>query len=395
MDASRATPPARAGAPPPTEGAGPHPTEGPRAARIAWTTVRFLGALFVFVGALQVMKTGARDLDILQTGGFLVRNAGSTLGLGWLGPLFVLTGSPVAATALTLVKAGEEAAAAGQAHFTEIQGFTMLTGSRLGAAFVVLVVASIYALRGGEGERRKPVSTAVMALSTTAMVYVPSAFLGYAILKWPPFQSLDLQFPHQFSDLLDLLYGSLLARLEGLPGALVFLAGLGVLLVSFKLIDVVVPTLDERAIGEERLGWLRRKWPMFGFGCLVALVTMSVSVALTVLVPLVAKRFAKREDILPYIMGANITTLGDTMLAGLALHSPAAVRIVLAQVIAATLISVLLLVFFYPQIRTGVFRFQRKVVRSRPRLAVFTVGLFLVPIAIIVTAGLALPEAAG
>ena len=86
------------------------------------------------------MKTGAASLDFLQPGGFLVKNAGSTLGLGWLGALFVLSGSPIAATSLTLVAAGE-GAAVGAEHFTEIQGYTMLTGSRLGAAFVVLLTA--------------------------------------------------------------------------------------------------------------------------------------------------------------------------------------------------------------------------------------------------------------
>ncbi len=372
---------------PPSPGPSTPRSSAGRALRALWWTARFLFALFVFVGALQIMKTGAQHLDILQTGGFLVRNAGSTLGLGWLGALFVLSGSPVAATALTLVKAGEDAAASGQAHFTEIQGFTMLTGSRLGAAFVVLVVAAIYAARGGQGERRKPLSTAVMALWTTAMIYVPAALLGYALLSWGPFRSLDLQFPHQFGDLLELLYGGLLARLEDLPGALVFFGGLGVLLVSFKLIDTVVPDLDETAIGEERLIWLRRKWPMFGLGCLVALITMSVSVALTVLVPIVAKKYAKREDILPYIMGANITTLGDTMLAAFALHSPAAVRIVLAQFIATTIVSVFLLAAFYPQIRTAAFRFQRQVVPNKIRLGAFIGALFLVPIAIIGISG--------
>ena len=47
--------------------------------------------------------------------------------------------------------------------FLDGMGFAMLTGSRLGAAFVVLLVAVIYALRGGEGERMKPVSTACAA----------------------------------------------------------------------------------------------------------------------------------------------------------------------------------------------------------------------------------------
>jgi solute carrier family 34 (sodium-dependent phosphate cotransporter) len=128
---------------------------------------------------------------------------------------------------------------------------------------------------------------------------------------------------------------------------------------------------------------------MFGLGCLVALVTMSVSVALTLLVPLVAKGYAKREHILPYIMGANITTLGDTMLAAFALDSPATVRIVLAQVIASTIVSVIVLTFFYPQVRSGIWRFQRQMIKNRARLAAFTAALFLVPIAIIAISGLA------
>jgi sodium-dependent phosphate cotransporter len=355
---------------------------------IAWWVVRFLFALFLFVGALQLMKTGAKSLNILQPGGYLVRNPGSTLGLGWLGALFVLSGSPIAATSLTLVAAGEHAAA-GTQHFSEIQGFTMLTGSRLGAAFVVLVTAMIFAARGGEGERRKPLSTAVMALLTTALIYIPSSLIGLALLRWSPFHSLNLQFPGQFSDLIDVVYGGILDRVESLPAAVVFLGGLGVLLLSFKMLDTVMPHLDSETMDDKRLRWLRQKWTMFGLGCLVALITMSVSVALTVLVPLVAKGYAKREDILPYIMGANITTLGDTMLAAFALHSPAAVRIVLAEVIATSVFSVLLLTFFYPQLKTIIWKAQRMMVSSRPRLAAFTVALFLLPITIIVVAGFA------
>ncbi|MDQ4064841.1 MAG: hypothetical protein M3161_02215, partial [Actinomycetota bacterium] len=333
--------------------------------------------------------TGAAGLDVLQPGGVLVTNPITTLGLGWLGALFVLSGSPVAATALTLVKAGEESAAAGLAHFTEIQGFTMLTGSRLGAAFVVLVVAVIYALRGGEGERVKPVSTAVLTLSTTAVIYIPAAFLGYALLRWQPFHALQVTFPHQFADVIDMIYGPILGRVGAWPGPIVFLGGLGVLLLSFRLIDAAMPSLDDETIAEHRLEWLRGKWQMFGLGSVVALVTMSVSVALTVLVPLVAKKYVKREDIIPYIMGANITTLGDTMLAAFALHSPAAVRIVVAEVLATSFLSVVLLAFFYPQLRKGLWKFQRAMVRSKPRLAAFTAALFLVPTATILSGLLA------
>lgn len=361
-------------------------SEARRVAAITGTGLRFALALFLFVGALQLMKTGAASLDVLQPGGFLVANAASTLGLGWLGALLVLSGSPIAASALTLVAAGEDAAA-GAVHFTEIQGFTMLTGSRLGAAFVVLVTAVVYALRGGAGGRKAVVSTAVIALCATALIYIPAAVIGLALLTWGPLNALELQFPSRFIDLIDFVYGPLVERAEDAHAALVFVGGLAVLLVSFKLIDSVLPNLDETSIAAGRLSWLRRKWPMFGVGSLVALITMSVSVALTVLIPLVAKRYVNRDYIIPYIMGANITTLGDTMLAAFALGSPAAVRIVLAEVIATSILSIVLLTFFFPQLRSGMWRFHNHFVKSPLRLALFTAGLFLVPITTIAVAG--------
>jgi solute carrier family 34 (sodium-dependent phosphate cotransporter) len=339
--------------------------------------VALLAGLFLFVGALQLMKTGAAALGVLQPGSILVENALSTLGLGWLGALLVLSGSPVAATALVLVAAGEESG--GARGLSELEGFTMLTGSRLGAAFVVLVVAVVFALRAGEGGRRAPLSTAVLALTTTAVVYVPAAFLGAALLAWEPYSSVELTFPGQFVDLIDLVYGEVVERAKELPAPVVFLLGLGVLLLAFKLIDAALPDLDDASVSR-RPAWLRRKWPMFGLGSAVALVTMSVSVALTILVPLVAKNVVRREYVVPYIMGANITTLGDTMLAAFALDSPAAVRVVLAEVIAAGTISVLLLAFSYRLLWTGLWATQTAVTKTPVRLALFTLGMFTVPV---------------
>jgi solute carrier family 34 (sodium-dependent phosphate cotransporter) len=386
VDSSRRDAPAEPSTTSPPEAheeapAGPIEKRSPagRAGAILGWTGRFLVALFLFVGALQIMKTGAAGLDILQHGGLLVKNAASTLGLGWIGALLVLSGSPIAASALTLVAAGS---------ISETEGFSMLTGSRLGAAFVVLLVAVIYAARGGSGERKKPISTAVLALSTTALIYVPGFVIGLFLLRSEPFQQINIQFPTQFSDLIDVVYGPILDRIETWPSLVLFIGGLAVLLVSFKLIDKVVPEMSDEKIEQSRLSWLRRKWPMFGLGCLVALVTMSVSVALTVLVPLVSKKYVKREHIIPYIMGANITTLGDTLLAAFLLHDPATVRIVIASIAGSTIVTLVVLAFFYPQVRSGIWRFHRVMIKSRTRLAFFTAALFLVPVATIGIAGL-------
>lgn len=96
----------------------------------------------------------------------------------------MLSGSPVAASALTLLDGGA---------IDVTQAFTMLTGSRLGAAFVVLVVGAIYALRdtGGTG-RRAPISIGVLSLLMTTITYVPAAVAGYLLLDAGAFDGLGI-----------------------------------------------------------------------------------------------------------------------------------------------------------------------------------------------------------
>ena len=66
---------------------------------------------------------------------------------------------------------------------TELQTFTMLSGSRLGASFVVLLVGFLYAIRNRGRNRSESIGMGVLALSLTAVVYVPGMLLGYGILS--------------------------------------------------------------------------------------------------------------------------------------------------------------------------------------------------------------------
>jgi Na+/phosphate symporter len=152
-----------------------------------------------------------------------------------------------------------------------------------------------------------------------------------------------------------------------------------VILVSFKLLDRVLPEIDpERHAGSKHL-WLKKPWPMFGLGCLAALLTLSVSVALTVLVPLAAKGYVKRREAIPYIAGANITTLADTLVAAMITGHAVAVQIVLAEAIAVAFITVIYLAFFYKPIVNGIIRLDDWVVETNRRLYMFVAALFLVP----------------
>ncbi|MEA2487572.1 MAG: hypothetical protein QOF16_1226 [Actinomycetota bacterium] len=354
-------------------------------ATTVWRAVRLGAALYVLIAALQVIKTGAGAVDVFNSGGFLVRNAGSTFGLGWIGAMLTLSGSTAAAAALTLRATGS---------ITEIQGFTMVTGARLGAAFVVLLIAAIYAVRSGEGKRLAPVSTAVMALVITAIIYLPGALIGFFVLKGP-MQSLSLHAPPSFGNLVNLLYGWMLNRIGTWPPGVLFVGGLVLLLVAFKAVDTLVPEVDESRLQGSRATWLRRKWPMFLLGIVVVIATLSVSVALTVLVPLVAKGYVKREDLIPYIVGADLGTLVDKLLVAFLVgvgpgvtHSASPVRIILSEISGTACIGLIIMLFFYKPFKRFVWRFQRQMVRSRFRLGVFTATLLAVPLLILLISGI-------
>ena len=108
--------------------------------RIAWRKVGiFVVSLFLFILAITLMKEGARGLAPLVRDSFAVDNPANSLGFGWLFAYVIMSGSPVAAAALTFYDAG---------IFNQLSAFTMITGSRLGASFIVLFIGFIYVLRG-------------------------------------------------------------------------------------------------------------------------------------------------------------------------------------------------------------------------------------------------------
>jgi Na+/phosphate symporter len=132
---------------------------------------------------------------------------------------------------------------------------------------------------------------------------------------------------------------------------------------------------------------MKRPWPMFGLGCLVATITLSVSVALTLLVPLASRGYIKREESIPYIMGANITTLADTLVAAMILGSPVAVQIVLAEAIAVSVVSLFYLALLYGPLTRSIMALDDWVVSSNRRLWLFVAILFVLP-AMFLTSGI-------
>ena len=369
--------------PPPVSGGALGEAAVPVARQRDWVAIlgrlaSFAVALFLFVLAIQLMKEGAKALAPSLSGSPLFSNAFSTLGAGWLGAYIVLSGSPIAAVALSLYVGGA---------MTELQTFTMLSGSRLGASFVVLLVGFLYAVRNRGHNRAEAIGMGVLALSLTAVVYIPGMIIGYWILKSGMLDGIQMHASEDVLSLVDYIWGPALDLLTRMPGWTLLPVGLAIVLISLKLLDRVLPQLDGEHHGGKRADWLRRPWPMFALGCIVATLTLSVSVALTLLVPLASRGYVKRREAIPYIMGANITTLADTLVAAMVLGNAVAVQIVLAQAIAVAFISLLLLAFAYRPLVEGVMRLDEWVVASNRRLWLFVTVLFVLP-ALFLTSGI-------
>ncbi len=331
----------------------------------------FLPALFLFILAIQLMKTGAAAIGPTIEGSFPFANPASTLGTGWLGAYLVLSGSPVAATTISLFGAGS---------LTRFETLTMLSGSRLGASFIVLVTGFLYTLRRPR-QRNTGLAVGIQAMTMTMVQYLPGMIVAAFILRAGLLDGVQWHASGKMEAVLGKLWGPIVDAAEAhLPGWALFIVGIATILVSFNLIDRVLPQIDSDSTVSKRREWLTRPWTMFFLGCIVATLTLSVSVALTVLVPLAVKGYVKRDEALPYIMGANITTLADTLVVAMLQKTPVAAQIVLAEAIGVSIVSIIILAFLYRPTKRNVLAFDDWLVSDNRRLAGFVGALFAVPI---------------
>ncbi len=343
--------------------------------KVSWAKiVLFVFSLFLFILAITLMKEGARPLAPFIQTTFSVTNPANSLGFGWLFAYVIMSGSPVAAAALTFFEAGV---------ITQLGAFTMITGSRLGASFIVLFIGFVYVLRGRD--RVTSLGMGLLSLLVTGSTYLVALGVGVPLLHWGVFDQVQLTRGAVLTAVTDNLFDPIANLVvQNIPGWLVFLVGLGIIMVSFNLFDKCLPHM---ALKESQVGQLSRlvyrPWVMFLLGAAITLVSMSVSVSLSILVPLSSRGFVRRENVIPYIMGANITTFIDTLLAAVLLGSPQAFTVVLVEMVSITLVSVLLLLTVYGRFQRGILTLTHWILAKNLRLACFMFIILLVPLVLV------------
>ena len=335
-----------------------------------------LAAILLFVLALEMMKSGAGALTPLLTGHLNIEHAGDCLGLGWLMAYVVLSGSPVAAIAMAFLSVNA---------LNQLQAFAMVTGSRLGASFIVLLLGFIYALRGHE--RWTVLSTGVLSLLLTASVQLPALGVGAFILGRGWLDAIRWPWLGRLSFGVNAILNPVMRPITTLlPQWALFIVGGVLITISFQLFDRALPELRFEKTGLNRTSRLiYRPEVMFVLGLLVTLLTLSVSVSIGILVPLSARGYVRRENVMPYILGANISTMIDTLAAAMLLGTPQAVTVVMAHMMSAIVVSLPIVLLAYEPYKRLMSNMLDWTMESHRNFAILVGAFFLIPIALILS----------
>lgn len=322
-------------------------------------------ALLLFVFALMLMKESAGPLAPVIRGTFSVDSAASALGLGWLTASLALSGSPVAASALSLLDAQV---------LNPLESFAMISGSRLGASMVVLVVGFAYMLRGKD--RNVSLGVGLTSLLVTQTLYPIVLIIGFFLLNLSMFQNINFGIGQGWNAPFGALFDPLVSymKLHLHPG-LLLLAGFLITIFSLWLFDRAVPdfNLKESNVGQVSQ-LVYRPLVTFILGAVITSMTMSVSVSLSLLVPLSVRGFVRTENIIPYILGANITTFIDTLIAAFLLANPAGITVVLIMILSVLMASGLILLLGF---RTYERLIQRTAIKIGSR-QIYLIGYLLI-----------------
>ena len=336
------------------------------------TAAYSLTGLFLFILALQLLKSGAGGLKPILNA-VSANGVVNMLGFGWIGAYGVMSGSPVAAISLSLFSGGT---------ISDIESFAMINGSRLGASFIVLFVGFLqYVLhrRTADG-----LFIGAVALLTAFTLWLPVLPIGIVVLESGWFDDVSVGAPGQLTSFIDVVYDPIVEEASALfPTLIIFGLGIAVLLTAFTIFDRALPNLEQPSLRVERIKeWLHHPLAMFALGLAITAMTLSVSISLTLLIPLSLKGYVRRDNIIPYVMGANISTWVDTLVAALLLENPRAFTIVFTEMAVGSCVSLFVLLVVYKPYSAIILSVARQVTHTRRGFALFLGAILLVPLAL-------------
>ena len=331
-------------------------------------------SILLFVFGLQLLGESTQALAETLRGivRALVTNDLSALGGGWLLAYLVLNGATSGAIGIAFLQSG---------LIDTLATYMFVSGARLGATFIVVFIGLLEYLQGKNDDLRDATSIGLLQFLTTYVVYIPAIALGYFAMQSFDLSFLEVQAPAAFNYGLDVIYGPFTSFLSAhLSPPLLFAGSILILLFSLQIFDHAFKGLSEEKFRSKYLRFMMSsKWIAFGVGAGITLVSTSVALSVGIIVPMYNQGYFKRKEIIPYLMGANLTTMISNIMAAAVIESPVAMKAVLV-LSAAILVSTSLALIFYDQVYAGIKKVFNSVMLNDRYMIAFTSALLLTPV---------------
>ncbi len=340
---------------------GPRGADGPIGRAVSslptWAGAAVAVVAFLFAVRLLGTATGAGAPTLGRLLGAVLVSDPPALGLGWVAAATLGNGTIVAAVSLSLHATG---------LVTAPQLFLLIVGSRLGATGIVIFIGGVDHLRGRPEAVGESLELGLLAAGLTAAVYLPTAVAGYVLTRSDTVvdaigRTADapigigigvdggLSPPTVFEPV-----AVSLTNLIGAPATA--LCAVGLVFVALDLFDRVLGAADTDRVRSTVAVWLDGRWRAAAVGGVVTALTTSVAFSLGVIVPLYNRGYVSRRETVPYVLGANVGTLADTLAVAVLIGDGVGVATVLAVTVTAGVATTFALVAFRPFLRlaTGV-----------------------------------------
>ena len=341
------------------------------AVRLATVFTAFAG--FLFAVQLLSSATGALEPQLRTLLGRVVDGDVAALGSGWVAAYLLLNGSVVAAVSLALFGAG---------LVSNTQLVLLVAGSRLGAAGVVFLVGALDHLRNPVSTARESMRLGSLSFLATFSVYLPATLVSYLAVPWVGTPLTPSGGVGTGSLGTGSVFGPPVAwLLDAVGPPLAFLLALALLFGCLWLFDRLFRALDATTLRTQYLARLERPGVSFLAGVLLTALTTSVAFSLGIVVPLYNRELITRAEILPFILGASVGTLSDTLLVAVVLGTPGGVAAVVLLLVTGTLCSALALAA-YGSYAEALGRVQDRILADGTTFAVFVAALLAVPLAL-------------
>jgi len=130
---------------------------------------------------------------------------------------------------------------------------------------------------------------------------------------------------------------------------------------------------------KEKLKKIENKKTAFVSWFIITALTMSLSISITILLPLYTRKLFNRKLLIAYILWANISTLFDTLFLWVITKSRLGIEVIIAFLISVILAVSIYLIFYKYYFKT-IWKITDIILKNKYRFLIFTIIVMLVPV---------------